>query len=297
MAQDLPALHERVVQVEPRSATDAELQRVHSPEYMAALRAGVERARAEGSHVILDPVREADTILSSATWAASAGSAGAAIEACEGVTAGRFRNAFAACRPPGHHATADRAMGFCFFNAIAVATRWLQDNGHARRVLIVDWDVHHGNGTQDIFYADPTVFVLNLHQSPHYPGTGRADERGEGSGVGATLNVPLEAGLSRDAYLEAYTTALDQALGVFEPDFILVSCGFDILAGDPLGGQRLEVEDIHRMTREIMARAENACEGRLVLLLEGGYDAKRTGAGAVNVLRALSGLEAEGSTV
>ncbi|MEX0980433.1 MAG: histone deacetylase, partial [Gemmatimonadota bacterium] len=259
------------------------------------LRAAVASAQAGGKLVTMDPVREPDTIVSGATWAASAGSAGAAIEACRGVVEGRFRNAFAACRPPGHHATANRAMGFCFFNSVAVAARWLQDAGHAERILIVDWDVHHGNGTQDIFYSDPSVFVLNLHQVPHYPGTGGAEERGEGAGEGSTLNIPLEAGTPREEFLTRFRAALDSVLGVFDPDFILVSCGFDVLAGDPLGGQRLDVEDMHTMTAQILARAEAQCSGRLVLLLEGGYDAVRTGAGAVMVLRALAGLGPEES--
>lgn len=288
VAKDLPALHDRVVQVEPRAATRKELLLVHGRPYLREMVHVVDSAREMGGLVALG---EPDTIASPATCAAAVGSAGAAVVACEGVVEGRFRNAFAACRPPGHHAFPDRATGFCFINSVAVAARWLQSRKHAGKVLIVDWDIHHGNGTQEIFYRDPSVFFLSIHQSPHYPGTGGADECGEGEGEGTTLNVPIPAGMPRKEYLAHFREALDRALGVFAPDFILVSCGLDILAGDPLGGQLLEMEDVHRMTLDVMARAEAFCGGRLVLVLEGGYNAARTGDGSVSVLRALCGLD------
>ena len=146
-------------------------------------------------------------------------------------------------------------MGFCLINHVAVAARWLQATGRAERVLIVDWDVHHGNGTQDTFYADGTVFYLSLHQSPHYPGTGAADETGTGDGDGWTLNVPLPAGTSAAEYRQHFSRALEQALETCRPAFILISAGFDVMAGDPLGGMLLEPEDLHALTREVMAGA------------------------------------------
>jgi acetoin utilization deacetylase AcuC-like enzyme len=160
-------------------------------------------------------------------------------------------------------------------------------------VLIVYWDVHHGNGTQDIFWEDPSVFFISLHQFPHWPGTGRADEVGEGQGRGFTRNVPLPPGTPRDAYLKRFDESLDSVLEGFRPDFVLVSSGFDVLAGDPLGGQLLEPEDMHTLTRRLMARADESCGGRVVILLEGGYDVRRTGLGAVAVMRALAGVEAD----
>jgi acetoin utilization deacetylase AcuC-like enzyme len=183
-------------------------------------------------------------------------------------------------------------MGFCLFNSIAVTAKWLQANGHAERVLIVDWDVHHGNGTQDIFYEDPSVYFLSLHQHPWYPGTGMAAERGAGEGVGSTLNVPLPAGTTRTAFLQRFENALAVATRDFRADFVLVSSGFDSMAGDPLGGLLLEPEDMHRMTRHLVDVCGAGCDGRIVALLEGGYDPVRLGHGAVAVIRALAGLPA-----
>jgi acetoin utilization deacetylase AcuC-like enzyme len=214
-----------------------------------------------------------------------------------GVAEGRFRNAFVAARPPGHHATPSRAMGFCLFNTIAVTARRLQAEGKAERVLIVDWDVHHGNGTQDVFWQDPSVFFLSLHQFPHWPGSGRADEIGSGAGRGFTANVPLLPSTPRAQYLAAYDEALDRAFDAFRPDFILVSSGFDVLAGDPLGGQLLEPSDMHTLATRLMARADDACGGRLVALLEGGYDVRRTAQGTVAVLRALAGVRESDPTL
>jgi acetoin utilization deacetylase AcuC-like enzyme len=157
-------------------------------------------------------------------------------------------------------------------------------------VLIVDWDVHHGNGTNDAFYEDPTVFFLSLHQSPHYPGSGAADERGAGAGEGYTLNVPLPAGTPREVYRGHFERAVDEAVGRMRPDFVLVSSGFDVMAGDPLGGMLLEPEDLHAMTGHLMDRVASQCGGRMLVLLEGGYDPKRLGDGTVAVVRALAGL-------
>jgi acetoin utilization deacetylase AcuC-like enzyme len=288
VGRDMLALHGRVEQVAtPAEADEAPLYRVHERAYVAHVRDTVERAAAAGTQMALDP----ETPVSGESWNAGLGNLGVALQAAGDVAAGRYGNAFVATRPPGHHATPDRAMGFCLFNTVAATARWLQDGGQAERVLVVDWDVHHGNGTQDIFWRDPSVFFLSLHQYPHWPGTGGADERGEGAGEGATLNVPLAPGTPREDYHARFEEALDRTFEVFTPDFVLVSSGFDALAGDPLGGQQLEPEDFHRLTRTLLARAEATCGGRLVALLEGGYHPARTGLAAVAVLRALAGVE------
>ena len=283
---DLVALHGRVEQVAPSAGREEDVRLVHGEALVEVVRGAVDAARERGSVVALD----ADTRVSGASWEAALGTVGAGLEAVHAVAEGRFRNAFVAARPPGHHATPGRAMGFCLFNNIAVAAASLRARGHAERVLIVDWDVHHGNGTQDAFYEDPDVFFLSLHQYPHYPGTGAANETGRGRGEGFTLNVPLSARTLRQDYLRVFAAALETAVSRCEPDFILVSSGFDVLAGDPLGGQLIEPEDLHETTRMVMEAAERCCGGRVVVFLEGGYDPQRTGAGCVAVIRALAGV-------
>ncbi len=289
VGKDLLALHERVVQIEPGEATEEELLRVHTPEHVERIREAVERAAEAGRSLDLTP----DTRVSADSWDAALGSVGALLTACRGVAEGTWRNAFVACRPPGHHATPSHAMGFCLFNSVAVAARALQAEGLAERVAIVDWDVHHGNGTQDTFWRDGSVFYLSLHQHPHYPGTGMADERGEGAGEGSTLNVPLAAATPRAEYLERFDEALEE-VRAFRPDFVLVSSGFDVLRGDPLGGQTLEPADMHRLARRVMELLAPEDGRRIVAALEGGYDPARTAQGAVAVIRALAGVEAPG---
>jgi len=181
-------------------------------------------------------------------------------------------------------------MGFCLFNNVAIAARWAQTARGVGRVLIVDWDVHHGNGTQEIFYADPSVYYLSLHQSPHYPGTGAAEERGAGAGLGATRNVPIPAGLPAAEYRRLFEEALDAALNEFSPELVLVSAGFDCLAGDPLGDLLLEPVDLHGLTRTLVERTRSTAGGRVVAVLEGGYAPDRVGRGVVQVIRALGGL-------
>ena len=286
LKNDLVALHGRVAQVAPKPAREEDLTLVHTKALLGHVRGAVDEARERGRVVALD----ADTQVSASSWDAALGTVGAGLEAVHGVADGRFRNAFVAARPPGHHATPGRAMGFCLFNNIAVAAASLRATRKAERVLIVDWDVHHGNGTQDAFYEDPAVFFLSLHQYPHYPGTGAAHETGRGRGEGFTLNVPLAARTPRDQYLKVFEKALSAAVARAEADFILVSSGFDVLAGDPLGGQLLEPEDLHRTTRMVMSAADRCCEGRVVVFLEGGYDPVRLGEGCVAVIRALAGV-------
>lgn len=287
LVQETPALQDVMLQHEADAATEADLLRVHTPAHLETVRTAVEQARAAGGHVHLDP----DTVVSASSWDAALGAAGAAIDAARLVADATARTAFAATRPPGHHATAGRAMGFCLFNNVAVAARWLQAERGVRRVLIVDWDVHHGNGTQDIFYEDPDVYFLSLHIGGHFPpGSGRESERGSGAGTGTTRNVELAQGTSAEEYHRRFDAALDAALGEFAPGFVLVSAGFDCLAGDPLGGLRLEPVDLHALTVRLLERARRVCDGRVAVLLEGGYAPKRVGAGVVQVVRALAGL-------
>lgn len=309
VSMDMLALHDRVAQMESRTATDEELLRVHTAEHLERVRSAADRAMEEERCIALD----SDTLVSGASWDAATGSAGAVLAAVEGVARGFIRNAFVAARPPGHHATPSRAMGFCLVNHVAVGARFVLDQGLGRKVLIVDWDVHHGNGTQEIFYQDPDVFYLSLHQSPHYPGTGHAHETGSGSGAGTNLNVPIPPGTPRSEYRERFSHALQDVRSRFSPDWVLVSCGFDVLLGDPLGGQELEPEDLYDFTRAILGgpegataplvevegdrRAASAAQGetpgeKVVVVLEGGYVPARVGAGTVAVLRALAGLKA-----
>jgi acetoin utilization deacetylase AcuC-like enzyme len=286
LAGDMPVLHGSVEPVEPEEMGEDVLLMVHTPAHVALVRSAVAEAAATGHAVELDP----DTRVSAASWDAALGSVAAAITAARGVAQGRWANAFVATRPPGHHASAERAMGFCLFNSVAVTARWLQSEGFAERVLIVDWDVHHGNGTQDVFWEDPTVFYLSLHQHPNWPGTGNADERGAGRGEGWTLNVPVEPHTSRAEYLALYHDSLDAAFTAARPDVVLVSAGFDCMAGDPLGGLLLEPDDLHAMTLALVERASEDCPGRIVACLEGGYEPSRTARAALSVVRALAGL-------
>jgi len=285
VGHDLVALNDRVVQqkVEPASVED--ILRVHSPQMVERIRNAAALAEREETVVRLDP----DTVVSAASWDAALGSVGALITGCRAAANGTLTNAFVATRPPGHHATPTRSMGFCLVNNCAVAARWLQAEGLAERILVVDWDVHHGNGTQDTFYEDPTVTYLSLHQWPHYPGTGGADETGSGPGEGHTFNVTLPAGTTAPDYRGHFERALDRVWPVADPDFILLSSGFDALRGDPLGDLLLEPEDFHTLTGMVLDRTGPKVP--VVGALEGGYDPKRTGLGAVNVLRALAGIE------
>ncbi len=269
-----------------RPATEEDLLRVHAPEHVARVREAAEEAKRRGTRVWLD----ADTAVSAASWDAALAAAGCAITAAATALDGSVATAFALSRPPGHHAMTDRAMGFCLFNNVAVAIRRMQADGRAGKVLVVDWDVHHGNGTQDVFYEDPSVYFLSLHLSPHYPGTGAAVEQGAGAGRGTTRNVPLRHGTGAVEYRRSYLDALDSALASFAPDLVLVSAGFDCLAGDPLGGFLLEPRDLHLITTDLLERIRAPGRRALAASLEGGYVPERIGSGLVNVLRAFAGL-------
>jgi len=264
-----PDLTATVEWVEGRPATRDQLERVHSPVYLDAL----ERL-AHGGGGALD----ADTVMSRDSWDAALAAAGVAIGAVEqGIERG---SAFGATRPPGHHALAGRAMGFCLINNVVVAARHAQQRGKLR-VLIVDWDVHHGNGTQALVERDPSIRYVSMHQYPWYPGTGAVDERG----VGNVFNVPRPPGLAREVYVRDLLAAVDAALVGWRPDLLLVSAGFDSLAGDPLGGFTLEPADVVHWTEAFRARVAPA---PVVGVLEGGYRLDLLAAGARAHVRALA---------
>lgn len=284
--RDWPVLGRCVEERLAEPAGEEDLLRVHSRKQVQRLREAVARAAESGRPLRLD----LDTVVSGASWDAALAAAGCAITAVEHVLRGEAQRGFALTRPPGHHATAERSTGFCLVNNVAIAARRALLWPGIERVTIVDWDVHHGNGTQDIFYTEPAVYYLSLHVSPHYPGTGSAAECGSGAGLNTTRNVPLRAGTSAAEYLEHFHGALDAAFQEFSPDLVLVSAGFDCLAADPLGGLLLEPEHLHAMTLAIAQHAGKTAASRVVAVLEGGYVPARLGAGAVAVLRALAGL-------
>ena len=239
----------------------------HSEEHLRRVRMACERApAAPGPPIAID----GDTSVSSGSWDAALRAAGGVLEACDRVLRSEWKNAFCAMRPPGHHAEKDRAMGFCLFNNIAIAAAHLRRQG-IERIAILDWDVHHGNGTQDIFDEDPNVFYASLHQWPLYPGTGAANERGIANGEGATLNCPLPAGAENAEWLRAFEGQVLPAFESFRPEFVLISAGFDAHRLDPLAGTALDEEAYAEMTRSLMSFAATHCAGRLVSVLEGGY--------------------------
>ena len=244
--------------------TDARIRSLHDSAYVDRFARAV--ARGDG---LLD---SADNPLSSATWEAAVAAVATAMQVADWVAAGEDRQSFAAVRPPGHHAERDTAMGYCFFGNVALAAQQLIDAHGCERVAIVDFDVHHGNGTQHIFEARADVLVVNLHQHPLYPGTGAADERGVGPGEGATLNLPLPAGSDDARYAAAFRETVLPALGVFEPEVLLVSAGFDTWREDPLGGMEVSAAGFWQWGQWLRAVAEQHCGGRMVSVLEGGYD-------------------------
>ena len=250
--------------IQPRPAETAWIEQVHSPDYVSRVAESCRRGRA-----IIDSM---DTGISSRSYDVSLLAAGGALAAADAVMEGRVREAFCAVRPPGHHALREVAMGFCLFNNIAVTARYLQRRHGLSRILIVDWDVHHGNGTQDAFYDDPSVFFFSIHQYPFYPGTGSRAEMGEGPGAGFTLNAPMEAGCGDDEYLRVFEQILAPRVRDFRPEFILVSAGFDAHREDPLGGMSLTERGYARLTGTVRGWAEDLCGGRLISMLEGGYD-------------------------
>ncbi len=246
---------------EPRPAIEEELARVHDREYISLISETAGRATA----------LDADTFTSPDSYEVALLAAGAAIASVDHVLEAPGRRALAMVRPPGHHAERNRAMGFCLFNNIAIAAAHAGARGLAR-VAIVDYDVHHGNGTQWAFYDDPSVLFVSSHQYPYYPGTGAATETGTGKGAGFTVNLPMEAGGTDADYEVAFRTVAIPVLRQFRPELILISAGFDALADDPLGGMRVTAEGFARLTAMITQVADQCCNGRVIAITEGGYD-------------------------
>jgi acetoin utilization deacetylase AcuC-like enzyme len=254
----------------PRAAELDELTTVHAADYVERVKWAC--SRGDG---FLDSL---DTEICPDSFLAAKLAVGAALCAVDAVVEGKVDNAFCAVRPPGHHATHAKAMGFCIFNNVALTARHLQRVHGLERVLIVDWDVHHGNGTQEAFYYDETVFYFSVHRYPYYPGTGAASETGEDKGRGFTLNVPLPAGADDGVYEKVFEEKLLPAAKTFQPDFVLISAGFDPHHADPLGGMRVSEEGFRTMLRVVLEVAGSTCDGKVVSVLEGGYrlDALRT---------------------
>jgi acetoin utilization deacetylase AcuC-like enzyme len=273
------SLWARLEKVAPEHASDEDIERCHSARLIDHIRGLCQRGA---------PFIDLDTVISNESFEVGRLAAGAATRGVDLVFGGGASNAFALVRPPGHHATPSRAMGFCLFNNAAIGARYAQKRYGAERVLVIDWDVHHGNGTQDIFYYDPSVFYLSTHQYPYYPGTGSAGERGEGKGEGATLNIPLPAGTPAAAHHEAFTEALKLIERDFPPDLIIISAGFDSRRGDPLGGLMLEDDDFRVMTKQVMEMADRHAGGRVVSILEGGYNLHTLGETVRTHVEALS---------
>jgi histone deacetylase 6 len=266
----------RCLQVAAREATREELLAIHTPEHVDRIDATAQRNFAQ-----LDP----DTYTSRDSAEAARLAAGGLVDLVGQVLSGALTNGFALLRPPGHHAEADRAMGFCLFNNVAVATETARRSGGIRRVAIVDWDLHHGNGTQHSFEKDPDVLYFSTHQYPFYPGTGAIREVGRGKARGRTVNVAWPAGMGDAEYLAAFDRVLLPIAREFEPDLVLVSCGFDAAAGDLLGGMTLSAAGYAAMTERVCSLAD----GRVVLALEGGYNLDAISAAAVACTRALLG--------
>jgi len=267
-------------EIKPRLATEEEIQMIHFPSYVQAIKdtSGKER-------VMLDP----DTATSSRSFEIALLAAGGLLEAIDHIMKGKIKNGFALVRPPGHHAEGARAMGFCLFNNVAIAAEYLIKKHSLKRILIVDWDLHHGNGTQHSFQKRKDVLYFSTHQYPHYPGTGYWDEIGEGEGEGFTVNVPLTPGKTNEDYLFIFQKILSPISAAFKPEFILVSAGFDIYRSDPLGGMLVSEEGFGALTWELLSLAQELCQDRLLLTLEGGYDLQGLQLGIKNVLLQLGG--------
>jgi acetoin utilization deacetylase AcuC-like enzyme len=275
-------LFQQLEHVEGRHATVDELSLVHDRAYVESVRA---LCAAGGGRL------DIDTVASEGSWDAATAAAGCVRDAVDMAIDGRATRSFSGVRPPGHHAVRDRAMGFCIFGSVALGAHYARKVHNLDRVLIVDWDVHHGNGTQALVQDDPAIRFLSMHQWPFYPGTGAASDHGP---HGTVLNAPMAAGLDPMQYVETFERSFDTLTDDFQPDLILISAGFDCLAGDAIGGFTLEMEHIDRLTRFVTSRADAACGGRVVSVLEGGYTPLRLAEAVVVHMRALAGLPAAG---
>jgi acetoin utilization deacetylase AcuC-like enzyme len=266
--------------IEPRPASPEELAYVHSPEYIAFISRQAGKPYVEIDH---------DTSMTAGSFEAACLAAGGAMRAADMILDGEVRNAVALVRPPGHHAERGRAAGFCLFNNIAVAAEHLLRRRGLSKVLIADWDLHHGNGTQNSFYARRDVLFFSTHRYPFYPGSGHWSETGAEGGEGFTVNVPLTAGKTNEDYRFIYKNILGPICAAFQPEFILVSAGFDIYAGDPLGGMAVTAEGFGALAAELLMMAREHARGRILFILEGGYDPGGLADGVFQVLSQASG--------
>lgn len=284
-ALNASGLRSSLLEVTARSATEAHLRAVHTAQMIELVRWSATRPRSWIDH---------DTYTTSASWDAALMAAGTTMAVVEAVVSGAAHNGFALVRPPGHHATPTDSMGFCLFNNVAVAARYAIDHLGIGRVAIVDFDVHHGNGTQDIFYEDDRVFFCSTHASPLYPGTGAEREIGSGKGRGTTLNLPLPHGVGDAGFARLFDEVVIPAILRYRPDLILVSAGYDGHWADPLGPLTLSVTGYAALTARLMEAAEEVCNGRIVLVLEGGYHVRAL---AASVMACLEMLANEGTVV
>ena len=268
-------LYHALEQVEGRHATEDDIALAHDARYVAGV-----RRLAESGGGALDP----DTVVSEGSWDAARAAVGCVLDAVDMAVDGNAR-AFCAVRPPGHHALKDHAMGFCLFGNVAIGAHYARQRRGVERVLIVDWDVHHGNGTQALVEHDPSIRFVSMHQWPWYPGTGAAADRGPHRSV---WNVPMPGHLAPDVYVAALQSAVTDATHDFTPGLVMISAGFDCLAGDPLGEFTLEIEHITQLTRWLLSHAMNWCDGRMLAALEGGYDPDRVGTASVAMMAAMS---------
>lgn len=271
-----PDLFHRIEHLEGRHATIEELELAHDPAHVAAVRVLAEQG---GGRL------DADTLVSRGSWEAATAGVGCVLSAVDFAAGGVHPRSFCAVRPPGHHAVHNRAMGFCLFGTVAIAAKYARKMHGLQRILIVDWDVHHGNGTQALVENEPDIHFVSMHQWPWYPGTGATEDRGPHRTV---WNLPMPAGRPRQDYVDTLQRGIDAATSSFVPDLIFISAGFDSLNGDPLGGFTLEIDDFVGLTESLMERADDWCGGRLVSALEGGYAPDRVGAAAVAHLGALA---------
>jgi len=268
--------------INPEPAEIKWIEKIHTPEYIKS----VEKACELGySHL------DADTGICTESYRVALLAVSGCLAAADAIISQEIKNGFCAVRPPGHHAEKNRAMGFCLFNNIAVVAKYLQQKYPLEKILIIDWDVHHGNGTQNAFYDDATVFYFSTHQSPHYPGTGLINETGIGAGIGTTLNVPLSPGHGDQDYITVFQSQLLPAAKKFKPDFILISAGFDAHRDDPLSGMLLTEKGFAQLTDIVVNFADEFCDGRVLSFLEGGYNLEKLAASVaahIEVLMAVS---------
>ncbi|MGH7797257.1 MAG: histone deacetylase family protein [Candidatus Binatia bacterium] len=247
----------------PRAASRAEVEQTHGVDHVRLV-----ESTSTVNHYALD----GDTITSRDSFGVALLAVGGFLNLLDSIAAKESANGIALVRPPGHHALRNRAMGFCLFNTMAIGAEYLKRQHGAKKIMIVDWDVHHGNGTQDAFYDDPSVLFVSTHQFPYYPGTGAVTETGGGAGAGYTINVPLPAGCADREYLQVFQDIIVPAAEKFRPEWVLVSAGFDPHRRDPLGGMDVTEQGFGAMTRTLLAQARKFAGGRIALLLEGGYD-------------------------